>query len=144
MEKNNSLHVENTSLEPLLNKLQSLQVYFGGDQLLADMPLSEYDDQSEDEEYLSYSLHDVAEIPHECINDLGFYISGVLTEYERNFSRDVPELTILWDSEKPSIELVLQIANHVTVTGVLQNCVGMLDDMQSEIDSNRHAISFCC
>jgi len=143
VEKNNSLRVENASLEPLRNSLMSAKAHFAGDQLLADMHLSEYDDHNEDEEYLSYSLHDVAEIPYERINDLDFSISGIRVKHLlRAYGLKQPRLTILEDSETPSAELVGQFTSEVRITGVLKNFAGTLHDVQSMIESNRFVAHF--
>jgi len=42
-----------------------------------ELNLHDYENQDEDDEYLSYSIQDAAEIPHEEVRNHSFDISGV-------------------------------------------------------------------
>lgn len=149
VEKKQALRKENESLEPFHTLLDSIQIHHGGE-LLKEIKVLDSDEQIErveedgdDEEYLAFSLEDIRSFPYEDLYRFDVTICGL--RFSRNpfhsmHNRKFPKVTVLWDAETPSAQLVFHLLNHVKVTGILTDFSGTLDDFQKIIDWNQFAV----
>lgn len=118
VEENERLREQNASLEPVRSLLLSAKMY------LNKVPLKEINlvnYEEEDDDYFSYSIGDVSEFPYAQVKSLSFSISGVDVQQSGLAGPASVALTILEDSNVPSVKLVAQFSSEVRITGILTN-----------------------
>jgi len=141
--KNDEIRAENASLQNIRKHLLSMKLCSGVETLKTVNILE--DDHLEDDTHLFFPCDPIIDVPLDSTLTAKLYgrISGLFCGGSRLAPNSkTPTITVDLENEKVELEVFLSASNSVTVTGLIQNVNGTLDEVEYLASCNHHSFFF--